>query len=109
MLACPHPGALPGQEEPEGHTDGEIGAAGTHSLQDARLAQLLCHVPHIKEARKLWPWGQSPGQLESGAGGSSKRGGRGAGHEEGEGGCEGQGQALRELTFPGLGLRHWMA
>lgn len=79
MLACPHPGPLPGQEEPEGHTDGEIGAAGTHSLQDARLAQLLCHVPHIKEARKLWPWGQSPGQLESGAGGAQSVGAEGQG------------------------------
>lgn len=56
---CPHPGPLPGQEGLERHANGEVGTAGTHGLQDARLAQLLCHVTHIKEARKLWPRGRA--------------------------------------------------
>lgn len=64
-FGCPHPAALPGQESLKGHTHGEVGTAGAHRLQDACLEQLLCHMFHVKEARKLWPrdranesWGQ---------------------------------------------------
>lgn len=54
-LGCLHPGTLPGQEGLEGQAHREVGTAGTHRLQDVGLAQLLGHVSHVKEARKLWP------------------------------------------------------
>lgn len=49
---CPQ-GPEPGQEGLEGYPYWEVGVAGTHSLQDTCLAQLLCHVSHIKKAWKL--------------------------------------------------------
>lgn len=58
-----HPGTLPGQEGLEGQAHGEVGTTGTYCLQDARLVQLLCHVSHIKEARKLWPWNRGSEKL----------------------------------------------
>lgn len=104
--------ASPGQEGLEGHAHWEVDAAGTHGLQDACLAQLLCHVPHIEEARKLWPWdramragGKGPTAAGNAGQGTSREGDR----EKGRAGVGGlRGQELRQLTFPGLGLRHWM-
>lgn len=49
------PRALPGQEGLEGDAHRKVGTAGAYGLQDASLAQLLCHMSHIKEAWDLWP------------------------------------------------------
>lgn len=103
----PHSGALPGQEGLEGDAHWEVGTAGTYSLQDACLAQLLCHMSHIEEARKLWPWDRATGtgvkelKAVGKAGQSARRG-------QGQGSGRLWGRELGELTFPGLGLRQWM-
>lgn len=111
-LGCPHPGALPGQEGLEGYPYWEVGAASTDSLQDTCLAQLLCHVSHIKKAWKLWPWDRA---MTAGVKGlklwgnqDRKQAGRRRA-EKGRAGVGGLlGQELGQLTLPGLGLRHWM-
>lgn len=108
---CPGPRlppswTLPGQEGLEGHTHREVGTAGTHCLQDACLVQLLCHVSHIKEAWKLWPWNRAH---ESWSGGGLKLWGvRGllSRAEQVDRKAPGPGGGGGELTFPELGLRH---
>lgn len=68
-----------------------MGTAGSHGLQGTSLAQLLCHMVHIEEAREL---GYKMELMRA-------RKGRQDG---------GKGSLVRRtrLTFPGLGLRHWM-
>lgn len=91
--------APPGQEGPKGHTHGEVGTAGAHGLQYGCLVQLLCHMSHVKEAWKLWPQDRAKDSWSQGAWSCA------------EGGAA-RGRVPRpvagELTFPGLGLRHWM-
>lgn len=65
--------------------------------------QLLRHVPHVEEARKLWPWDRATGMGVRGLKAMWKAGQSGLGSSSGLWGRE-----LGELTFPGLGLRQWM-